>query len=75
MTVDVNFMHLMCFQQNFKSKNIISPLLSGLEENQVKENTEEIRLVILAFSENYLTGYKTDEKINQEVDQLFDINE
>ena len=63
------------FNKILKSKNIISPLLSGLEENQVKENTEEIRLVILAFSENYLTGYKTDEKINQEVDQLFDINE
>ena len=63
------------FNKILKSKNIISPLLSGLEKNQVKENTEEIRLVILAFSENYLTGYKTDEKINQEVDQLFDINE
>lgn len=63
------------FNKILKKNNIDSPLLSELEKNQVRGNTEEIRLVILAFSENYLTGYKTDEKINQEVDQLFDTNE
>ena len=63
------------YNKILKQKNVNSDILTSLEKNQEKKNTEQIRLVILAFSENYLTGYNTDSKINQEVDSLFDINE
>ena len=63
------------YNRILKQKNVNSDILTSLEKNQEKKNTEQIRLVILAFSENYLTGYNTDSKINQEVDDLFDINE
>lgn len=63
------------YNRILKSKNVHSDILSNLEDNQFKQNTEEIRLLILAFSENYLHGYKTDSKINMEVDNLFNIEE